>query len=206
MSDTIPLGKAIKVGDKFGMLTVTAISGKTARTKCDCGRENTPYLHNLARGRSRSCGCVRITHHQTGSPTYNTWNAMLSRCCNPKSDSYPHYGGRGITVCERWSRFENFLSDMGVRPSEDSSIERKNNNLGYEPSNCVWASRIQQGRNQRSNRRLFFNGHNLTCSEWAERIGISPQTLFRRLKRWSLEKALTNPLDKTMARRRKASK
>lgn len=90
----------------------------------------------------------KVTHGASLTPEYRTWAAMRQRCLNPRSSRYPTYGGRGITICERWSNFTAFLADMGPRPSPDHSLDRIDNDKGYEPSNCRWATRSQQQRNK----------------------------------------------------------
>ena len=117
---------------------------------------------------------------------------MKSRCLHPSNKSYPEYGGRGITVCERWMRFERFLADMGERP-EGKTLGRKDNNGPYSPENCEWQSYVEQNRNSRHNKHITFNGKTLIFTEWALRIGISKGGLRRRLKEWPLHKALTQP-------------
>lgn len=121
---------------------------------------------------------------------------MRDRCFNPNADHYARYGGRGITVCERWSKFENFLTDMGQMPSGGRyTIERINNDGNYEPTNCRWATYKEQARNRRGNRFFEFQGESLLLSEWAGRTGISLQTLSSRIyeSKWPIEKALTTP-------------
>jgi hypothetical protein len=129
-----------------------------------------------------------------GSPTYQTWRNMRSRCENPNVPAYKNYGGRGITVCERWKTFENFLADMGERP-EGMTIERIDNDRGYEPGNCRWATYNEQARNMRSNQRITLNGETKCLTEWAEQYGIKMPTLWARLRMgWSVEEALTKPV------------
>ena len=130
------------------------------------------------------------------SSEYSIWMNLRSRCYNPKNTRYDMYGGRGITVCQRWrDDFMNFLEDMGRRPSSDHSIDRIDNDGNYEPSNCRWATRSEQARNRRSSRFLEFGGRRITLAEWAEEIGIDKRTLHIRLKAgWSIERALTEPL------------
>lgn len=125
----------------------------------------------------------------------NTWYAMLSRCHNPNTVGYPRYGGRGITVCERWHSFQHFVEDMGERPP-GHSIERLDNNRGYEPDNCVWATPKEQSRNQITNRRLTLGDRCLTLTEWAECLGTSTTTIARRIDDygWSEERALSTPV------------
>jgi hypothetical protein len=119
---------------------------------------------------------------------------MKQRCQNPNNPSYHNYGGRGIKVCERWFSFENFISDMGMRPTNDHTLERINNDGNYEPSNCKWATRTEQARNFRSNRMLEFNGEKKCISAWAKELGLTHDSISRRLRRgWSIEEALTKP-------------
>ncbi|MFF7550943.1 hypothetical protein ACFZCU_46175 [Streptomyces canus] len=128
------------------------------------------------------------------SPTYQTWRNMRSRCENPNVPAYKNYGGRGITVCERWKSFDNFLADMGERP-EGMTIERIDNDGNYEPSNCRWSTYQQQGRNTRANRRLTWNGETKTIIEWAETLGVKAFTISARLRMgWTTEDALTRPV------------
>jgi hypothetical protein len=117
---------------------------------------------------------------------------MMQRCTNPKHVGFHNYGGRGIRVCERWRVFENFLSDMGERPT-GTSLERTNNSGDYEPGNCVWATPEQQTTNRRVNRIVEFCGRRMTLSQWAKEVGVSREALAERLERWPIEKALTAP-------------
>jgi len=120
---------------------------------------------------------------------------MKGRCLNPNEDAYARYGGRGITGCERWQSFENFLADMGTRPSPHHTIERIDNTRGYSPDNCVWATWIEQENNRKDNRRITFQERNLTLAQWVKVTGICWSTIHRRLKRgWSAEKTLTTPV------------
>lgn len=126
------------------------------------------------------------------SREYSVWVAMRTRCRCPTSQSYRDYGGRGIKVCARWDLFENFLADMGPRPSRLHSLDRRNNNGDYEPSNCRWATRKEQLRNTRANRLLTHNGLTLPVAEWAERLGINANTIRVRLwEGFTTEAALT---------------
>lgn len=120
---------------------------------------------------------------------YRIWKLMRGRCNNRSHPNYPRYGGRGIRVCERWSSFANFLADMGLAPA-GLTIERKNNDGGYEPGNCRWATRKEQSRNTSTNRMIAWRGETLCLAAWAERFGVTPNTLHRRLQRSPLEKAM----------------
>lgn len=127
-------------------------------------------------------------------PEYQAWSNMLERCRNKNLPNYRRYGGRGIKVCERWLSFQNFLEDMGRRPSPKHSIERINNDLGYFKENCKWATRVEQCRNMRSNTIMEFNGESRCVAEWAEVYGLSREIVWSRLLRgWTLERALTTP-------------
>lgn len=144
-------------GQVFGILHVlerAPPAGKHIkwRCRCDCGTVSDFFATNLARGLSQSCGCVRV-HHMTDTPEHRAWQGMFDRCNNPNSHGYKDWGGRGITICDRWrNSFRDFLADMGPRPSPQHSIDRKDNNGNYEPSNCRWATKAQQSRNSRGAR------------------------------------------------------
>lgn len=130
---------------------------------------------------------------------YRIWQSMKDRCRNSNNVGYPNYGGRGIKVCDRWldseHGFENFLEDMGPCPGPGYSIERKDNDGDYCPENCVWATRLEQANNRRTNVLLEYQGKLKTIAEWARLYRINSNTLWSRLARkWSVEKALTTPL------------
>jgi hypothetical protein len=126
--------------------------------------------------------------------TYKAWKSMKERCKNTNRKEYKHYGERGITICRRWlESFSYFLDDMGERPN-GMTLERNNNDKGYEKSNCCWASRKQQSRNTRRNRFLYHNGEKKTISEWAEIYGITANKIAQRLTiGWDLKRAIETP-------------
>jgi hypothetical protein len=129
------------------------------------------------------------------TPEYRTWLHMRNRCLNEKDPNYKYHGGRGITIDPRWDRYENFLEDMGRRPSPKHSIERKKNELGYSKENCEWAVHLTQCNNRRSNKPLTYNGRTQTRSEWAREMHMKPATLGYRIKAgWSVERALLTPV------------
>lgn len=154
--------------------------------------QNNPERREAFGQRSRA---QRLTHGESKprTPEYKTWKSMNERCGNPKHRAYASYGGRGIKVCERWSSFENFLADMGRRPA-GHQIERKNNDRGYEPENCVWATRKANTRNRRCARTVELDGKKVHLLEACERFGVTPSTVISRVERgWSLEQALRTP-------------
>lgn len=197
-------------GQKFGRLIALFYELKNGlrywHCKCDCGNFKKILASNLISGKSQSCGCLckeriaaaHITHGMAKTRTHRCWNQMRQRCTNEKLRVFKHYGGRGIAVCERWDSFENFLGDLGKCPSSQHSIERRNNDLGYFPANCYWATRKEQANNRRSSRYLTFQGDTLTMQQWVEKLGINQGTLSTRLNRhhWSVEKALSTPVRK----------
>ncbi len=198
-------------GKRFGRLTVIGRGpdqprGRTHRVqwhcRCDCGNECVCASTNLVQGKSRSCGCLQIdtitTHNRTGTPEHRTWIAMKSRCYTKSNIGYPYYGGRGITVCDRWLHsFENFLSDMGERPGPEYSLDRINPNGNYRPDNCRWATRETQDNNRRANRFLTWNGKTQTIAQWAKETGISKGTILNRLNwGWPIEDALSWPSER----------
>lgn len=158
------------VGRQFGRLTVLEFAGMKGsprshwRCRCVCGNEKIASGPLLMKGETSSCGCARVeqaartartvlrTHgHRKPHPslTYVSWQGMRQRCSNPSVDSYQYYGGRGIRVCDHWLVFENFLADMGERPSKEFSIDRVDPNGNYEPGNCRWATIVEQRQNRR---------------------------------------------------------
>jgi hypothetical protein len=165
---------------------------------CVCGKKHNVATQNLLNGTTKSCGCYRkskrTTHGASGTKTYNIWKAMRKRCANPNDPAYARYGGRGISVCKRWQSYVLFLQDMGACP-KGCSLERRDNNKGYRPSNCYWSTRLEQNANTARNRNLLFDGETLHVAEWARRIGISSRALTMRLNLgWTTEDALLTPL------------
>jgi len=207
MPERNPTAKFDLAGQVFERLTVLGKSDRRDKSRvilwrclCECGNEIVARAASLKSGRVRSCGCwarERVTTHgMTNTPTYKSWRSMLGRCRNPNDPAYHNYGGRGITVCERWNQFENFLADMGEMP-EGLTIERGDNNAGYSPTNCVWATRTTQARNTRFNRMITFQGVTLCMKEWSERLGIPYVTLYTRFAAgWSIERALSTPVQR----------
>lgn len=124
------------------------------------------------------------------SQIYSTWKAMKARCFNPKNRGYRHYGGRGIRVCKRWMKFENFLADMGERPA-GLQIDRIDNDGNYEPGNCRWATPLENALNTRWSRRYTFKGKTNNISGWARMMGITSRAMRHRVNFWPLEQALT---------------
>lgn len=177
---------------KFGRLLVLRRAEPTNRSpkdrdaywavRCDCGNEKVLPGRRMRIGRVTSCGCLHPTHGLGRSSTYKTWAGMITRCTNPKSSSYPKYGGRGITVCPRWrENFANFLKDMGERPLS-TSLDRIDNNGPYCLENCRWATRNEQARNTSRNRVLLVRGKPMVAVDAAKALGISKGVLYYRLK------------------------
>jgi len=193
-------------GQRFGkLIAVRCVStiGEKPRwlCRCDCGGENTILADSLRSGRTKSCGCIRgfaivgnRTHGLSATAEHGIWRRMIGRCHCPTSDHYDRYGGRGIAVCDRWREsFENFLADMGKRPSPQHSIGRKDNDGPYCPDNCEWETQTQQTRNLSRNRHLTHDGETLLLVDWAQRTGFSKSIITHRIDRlgWSVDDALT---------------
>lgn len=188
------------IGEQFGRWTIVeAIPHGFSKCVCICGNYKTLRTSHLLRGASKSCGCYardvtikrKLVHGQSYTATYRIWCSMRSRCSDKNSPKYKDYGGRGITVCERWNSYENFLEDMGEKP-QGMSIDRINNAGSYDPTNCRWATSKEQGSNKRNNKYIKFNGETKTASEWSRVYGLSLTTLNRRIDQgWPVEIALT---------------
>lgn len=159
---------------------------------------------NLVGGRTRSCGCDRLAsisrklkkeRRVKDHPLYAIWEGMRARCNNPARREYENYGGRGVSVCERWDSFESFVEDMGDRPSLDHTLDRKDNDGDYEPGNCRWATKQDQARNRRSNRVLVVRGVSQVITDWARQMGLSVSTIRARKELgWSDERAVMEPV------------
>lgn len=218
------MGKFIDItGQKFGRLKVIELVRKSNvwQTKwlCECVCKNKRIVlgGNLKNGNTQSCGClqkeiiqkigsrnIRHGHNKKGKETrtHKSWHCMIQRCTNPNNNNYTNYGRRGITVCERWLKFENFLEDMGERPN-NKSIERIKNDLGYNKKNCKWATSKEQNRNTRKNIYVTHNGKTQLLIEWSGETGIPYSILWKRIYmyNWSIQKALTTPAKKYKERR-----
>lgn len=170
---------------------------------CDCGVTKEYSRSNVRLGKSKSCGClarektseVSRTHGMSKAAVYGVWNRMWSRCTNPTVDRFHRYGGRGIMVCERWAKFENFLADMGDLPSPEHSIGRIDNDGNYEPSNCRWETKAEQQNNTSRSVFIEWIGERKTVTEWAKVLGIPYSTLSQRISAgMPIEKAMcSNP-------------
>ena len=204
------MGKFIDLtGQMYGRLRVIRLSfaraadGRLLWTcECVCGNLCDVRSGGLRSGNTLSCGCwnteafaTRITlHGKANTGAHRSWGKMMQRCGNPNDTHYANYGGRGITVCDRWLKFENFYADMGDRPV-GMSIDRIDNNKGYSPENCRWATKSEQQNNTRNNRLITYNNETLNVSQWSVRMGWDASVLRTRLRRsWTIEEALTTPV------------
>lgn len=194
-------------GQTFGRLTVHLRSARRPgvfwRCACSCGRKFTVRASGLSSGDTQSCGCLlrengamqglsNRRHGESGkSAEYRVWKNMKDRCFNPHNKQYKDYGGRGVRVCKRWLTFEAFLEDMGRRPTADYTIDRIDNNKGYSPTNCRWATKLTQNANRRTTVWLEHAGVIKHLAGWARHLGIDAETLRYRLAHWSKERALS---------------
>lgn len=194
------MGRRAKIeGGRFGRLTIiefveTRQSNAYWRCACDCGGTAIVSTCHLRGGHTQSCGCLQAertskakkTHGHSGNhtptPTYRSWQMMKHRCEDTTAINYSRYGGRGISVCARWQKFENFLADMGERPRGMSLDRHPNNNGNYEPGNCRWATPSQQARNRRSSKLspsavLEIRAAMQPTATLAHRFGVTPDTI-----------------------------
>jgi lambda repressor-like predicted transcriptional regulator len=218
------MGKALDItGMKFNRLTAmknTWVFDRDGRYKwvflCDCGSIYEASGSQVKNGNVKSCGCLvkelskcgdkSRVHGMSRTPTYKCWKGLRARCLNKKHPYYKNYGGRGITVCDRWSSFELFFEDMGLKPSEAHSLDRIDNSAGYSKENCRWATAIVQGNNKRNNNILTYNGESLSVAQWSKKTGLEEDTIRARLKRgWSHEKTLSTKVLDNWPKKRKAN-
>ena len=190
------MGRKIKdrTGEQFGKWTIKEFSHTTKKAygnttywvcECSCGNAGVVSTKNLTSGKSTSCGCSRgyRVHSMSATVTYKSWQSMKERCYNPKAIYYARYGGRGISVCDRWKdSFENFYNDMGDRPSKEYSLDRENNDGDYSPDNCRWSTKEVQANNKSNNRSLTYNGITMNLGQWAKKLNIDRTTLRDRLR------------------------
>jgi hypothetical protein len=213
---TYEYGKSI--GDYGCTYIAPSLTKKTRRRawfKCSCGAEFESAINDVKSGGTQSCKCKKekvaktrfITHGLTTSsghhPLHRTWRNITSRCGNPKNPGYKNYGGRGITVCDRWKGlygFPSFLEDVGEKPSKEHSLDRIDNNQGYSKENCRWATRREQSRNTRRTVVIEYQCVSMSLKEWSLVLGINYQTLCNRIAGgWAIEKAFTVPVKKPSA-------
>lgn len=193
-------------GKRFGCLTVIERNGICPRRKlalwrcrCDCGGEAVATGTLLRLGKITSCGChshryhKRKRHGMAETLLYASWMAMHDRCRNPNNPGWERYGGRGITVCERWGDFGNFFADMGEKPSREHTIERIDNNGNYEPGNCRWATRKEQANNTARNHVLNTSRGQIRLCEAATIAGVTMAAIERRLRRGWTDEEIIQP-------------
>ncbi len=198
-------------GQKFGDWTVLEFYDKVIKygkniyirylCECACGNISVVYAYSLrkkVRG-TKSCGCHingewNKTHGMYGTSEYHSWQAMKQRCYNENKESYSYYGGRGIKVCDRWlNSFENFFEDMGFKTSPEHTLGRFDNNGNYEPDNCFWDTQEEQANNKSNTRKYYYNGEELSITQWARKLNISENVLKYRLnKNIPFEEAIKN--------------
>lgn len=170
--------------------------------RCACGTEREVSNRNLRQGTSSSCGCLQrkvslaafIESGRLGggrTKEYRAWFNMRARCFNPEHRQYGNYGGRGITVCDRWQDFANFLADVGPKPSPKHTLDRHPDNDGnYEPGNVRWATAKEQNRNQRRTRKVTYGSRTMCVAAWAELLGRRRNSLYRSMQRLGEQEAL----------------
>lgn len=189
------------VGEVFSRLTVTGIHG-TSKNKnllwhcrCVCGGEAIAFAYDLRAGKVKSCGCLakegnNIIHGmgrkgKKRSKEYSIWAAMINRCTNKRDRGWENYGGRGITVCDSWKKFENFYADMGLKP-EGKTLDRIDNNKGYNKENCEWRSIKQQSRNRRDNVRVKVQGVSMILADALKETGCCLGKLHYRMNKHNI--------------------
>lgn len=177
------------------------------KCRCACGVERIVNGRNLKNGSSKSCGCLQrkivsktsYKHGQSRSLLYQVWGNMIQRCTNENTPGYKDYGGKGVSVCAEWLKDSNsFLKWARMNGYEKGlTLDRKNNDGDYEPSNCRWVTQKEQSYNKSNNRILTFRGKSKTLTEWCSELGLKPTTVSARLKRGrTVEESLTLPIGK----------
>lgn len=202
----------MKSVEKYGMLTLigkdTTKDSRYYLFKCDCGNVKSIILYNVKRGATTSCGCkhkqmlvngeMHRIHGGRGTRLYHIWKSMRERCNNPNTNRHQSYKDKGIKICDEWNDFSNFRTWAYENGYQDNlTIDRKDTNGNYEPSNCRWATYKEQANNRTNNRVIEYDGKKLTLAQWSGFLGINADTLWVRLKRgWSIEKTFTTPVSR----------
>jgi hypothetical protein len=211
------MGRHDLAGQKFGRLSVLRFShvrgGKSLWVcRCECGSERTVYGYSLIGGMTKSCGCLQregvvsrstIHGHTSGgaaSREHKTWQSMIQRCTNPNAPDFSSYGGRGVRVCERWYSFDNFLADMGHRPTGHTLDRFPNKDGNYEPGNCRWATFKEQANNRRNTIIMAFEGEMRPLSEIMILTGLAQSTIMNRIIRGWPEHKIFDPARKKAGR------
>jgi len=190
----MPMPFRDKTGQVFGYWTVLGFAGRDGRNatvwncKCICGTERNVVVGSLMKGKSKSCGCKQYEvtaqkhtkHGLAGTPTYKSWHSMIQR--SQGKGGHQSYVDRKIDVCERWMNFQNFVEDMGIRPS-NKTLDRIDNTKGYSKENCRWATRYEQSQNLSHNRNFEINGCTKSLSAWSREYKIDLSTLRKRLRK-----------------------
>lgn len=189
------------IGEKSGKLVVIErYDGSHWNCKCECGNYKIVRTSDIKRSHVKSCGCSfngkpkKNTH---GNRLYNIWYNMKRRCLKPDNKDYKNYGSRGITICDEWLadflNFYNWAINNGYQ--ENLTIERIDVNGNYEPNNCTWVTIQEQLNNQRRNKKIKYNGEDLTLTQWCRKFNLTYSTIRRRLKTMTFEEAITTPID-----------
>jgi len=189
---------------KYNMLTFIENAGvdkhqkRLWKMRCDCGNEKIVSANYVKCGKVKSCGCLRKQgngrkHGKRHHPLYSTWCNLKARCFNKNHPAYKNYGGRGITVCSEWvNSFEQFLKDVGEKPTKQSTLDRIDNNGNYSPENVRWADRVTQRRNSRATREVTIGNQTKLITDWCDIFAISIASVHRRLNKGeSVVSALT---------------
>ena len=197
----------VKPGDRFGRIVILEV-GKDPRPgvykykaiyRCDCGAVRSAQLGSIQIGTTKSCGCKNrddsTKHGLWRDPIYTTWLHMLKRCEDPSNEKFADYGGRGITVCDRWHDITAFHADMAPTFRKGLTLDRIDNNAGYSPENCRWRTPHEQSRNKRNNILVTLNGETKILKDWCSLHGVSYGMVRSRIKDmgWDPLLALTTP-------------
>lgn len=182
-------------GQKFNRLTIIRLKHFNKKGNsvwhclCECGKTTDVCVGGLTTNHTKSCGCLQkekvrgmnTTHGMSRTKEYKTWIKIKQRCYNPNNNRYYDYGGRGIKVCNRWlNSFVNFYKDMGLRPDDCDGIDRIDNNSGYKPSNCKWATTSDNNQHKRNSFTMLYNGKIYNCAQLSKKLNISFSVLKNR--------------------------